>query len=152
MNWRMGDPDGIQEFTHSWYDYTGGKEVGLHPWSGETNLNYSGPQPPYDHLDVEQSYSWLKSPRWRGKAMEVGPLARVLMLYVRGHEMTRDLVEAHSGPARHPGTALFSDARSYRRAHAGNHHSRKDVRAGTMSSSAISRGRREPLTTRCGSP
>ncbi len=41
---RLDDPSGIQEFvSHSWYDYSGGKEVGLHPWSGETNLNYSGP-------------------------------------------------------------------------------------------------------------
>ena len=39
-----------------------------------------GPKPPYTQLDVEQGYSWLKSPRWRGKAMEVGPLARMLML------------------------------------------------------------------------
>ena len=106
---RMDDPDGIQEFvSHSWYDYSGGKEVGLHPWSGETNLNYSGPQPPYEHLDVEQSYSWLKSPRWHGKAMEVGPLARVLMLYVKGHELTQDLVNSTLSKLELPPRALFS--------------------------------------------
>ena len=38
----------IQEFVaHSWYDYSGGKDAGLHPYKGETKLNYSGPQPPY---------------------------------------------------------------------------------------------------------
>ncbi|MBU2676811.1 MAG: nickel-dependent hydrogenase large subunit [Gammaproteobacteria bacterium] len=106
---RMDDPDGIQEFvSHSWYDYSGGKEVGLHPWSGETNLNYTGPQPPYGHLDVEQSYSWLKSPRWRGKAMEVGPLARVLMLYVKGHELTQELVNSTLAKLDAPPRALFS--------------------------------------------
>ena len=106
---RLDDPAGIQEFvSHSWYDYSGGKEVGLHPWSGETNLNYSGPQPPYDHLDVEQSYSWLKSPRWQGKAMEVGPLARVLMLYVRGHEVTQHLVNSTLSKLELPPRALFS--------------------------------------------
>ncbi|MGB5258718.1 MAG: nickel-dependent hydrogenase large subunit [Woeseiaceae bacterium] len=106
---RLDDPSGIQEFvSHSWYDYTGGKEVGLHPWSGETNLNYSGPQPPYQHLDVEQGYSWLKSPRWQGKAMEVGPLARVLMLYAKGHEVTQDLVNSTLSQLELPPRALFS--------------------------------------------
>ena len=106
---RLDDPSGIQEFvSHSWYDYSGGKEVGLHPWSGETNLNYSGPQPPYQHLDVEQGYSWLKSPRWQGKSMEVGPLARVLMLYVKGHEVTQHLVNSTLSQLELPPRALFS--------------------------------------------
>ncbi len=106
---RLDDPSGIQEFvSHSWYDYSGGKEVGLHPWSGETNLNYSGPQPPYEQLDVEQSYSWLKSPRWQGKAMEVGPLARVLILYVKGHELTQSLVNSTLSKLELPPRALFS--------------------------------------------
>jgi len=106
---RLDDPEGVQEFvSHSYYDYSGGKEVGLHPWSGETNLNYSGPQPPYDQLDVEQSYSWLKSPRWQGKAMEVGPLARVLMLYVKGHEVTQELVNSTLSKLELPPRALFS--------------------------------------------
>jgi len=44
-----------QEFVaHSWYDYSGGKEKGLHPYDGETNLNYTGPKPPYDHLNVDE--------------------------------------------------------------------------------------------------
>ena len=47
---------------------------------GETKFNYDGPKPPYDQLDVNEGYSWMKAPRWRGKPMEVGPLARVLML------------------------------------------------------------------------
>jgi len=106
---RLDDPSGIQEFvSHSWYDYSGGKEVGLHPWSGETNLNYSGPQPPYQHLDVEQGYSWLKSPRWQGKSMEVGPLARVLLLYVKGHEVTQHLVNSTLSQLELPPRALFS--------------------------------------------
>jgi hydrogenase large subunit len=89
----LGDPQGIQEFVaHSWYDYSSGKASGLHPWSGETTLNYTGPEPPYEHLDIDHSYSWLKSPRWNGNAMEVGPLARVLLLYAKGHEQTQALV------------------------------------------------------------
>jgi hydrogenase large subunit len=84
----------IQEFVaHSWYHYQGGKDAGLHPWQGETELKYSGPQPPYANLDTAASYSWIKSPRWKGHAMETGPLARVLMLYANHHEPTVALVE-----------------------------------------------------------
>jgi hydrogenase large subunit len=102
-------PDQIQEYVgHSWYDYSGGKDQGLHPYDGETALNYTGPVPPYDHLDVEQSYSWLKSPRWQGKPMEVGPLARVLMLYAKGHEPTQELVGQTLSTLDIPVEALFS--------------------------------------------
>ncbi|MDJ0750644.1 MAG: nickel-dependent hydrogenase large subunit [Woeseiaceae bacterium] len=105
----LDDPNGVQEFvSHSWYDYTGGKEVGLHPWAGETTLNYTGPQPPYDQLDVETGYSWLKSPRWNGHAMEVGPLARVLMLYAKGHDLTQHLVDSTLQQLELPTRALFS--------------------------------------------
>jgi hydrogenase large subunit len=99
----------IQEFVaHSWYDYRGGKATGLHPYRGETQLNYSGPQPPYDNLDTAASYSWLKSPRWKGHAMEVGPLARVLMLYASGHEPTRDLAHKALSQLDLPLEAMFS--------------------------------------------
>jgi hydrogenase large subunit len=105
----MNDADQINEYVaHSWYDYSGGKTEGLHPYQGETNLNYTGPTPPYKHLDVEQSYSWLKAPRWRGKSMEVGPLARVLMLYAKGHEQTRELVDSTLKQLDVPVRALFS--------------------------------------------
>jgi hydrogenase large subunit len=99
----------IQEFVaHSWYDYQAGKEVGLHPWKGETELSYSGPQPPYAHLDTSASYSWIKSPRWKGHAMEVGPLARVLMLYANHHEPTVDLVQRSLKQLDLPVESLFS--------------------------------------------
>jgi len=105
----MNDPSQIQEYvSHSWYDYSGGKDQGLHPYDGETQLNYTGPKPPYQHLDVEQSYSWLKSPRWKGHAMEVGPLARVLVLYAKGHEPTKALVDSTLKTLDVPVEALFS--------------------------------------------
>jgi len=101
--------DQIQEYVaHSWYDYSGGKDKGLHPYAGETKLNYTGPKPPYEHLDTDKSYSWLKSPRWKGKAMEVGPLSRVLMLYARGHAQTKDLVHMTLKKLDVPVGALFS--------------------------------------------
>ncbi|MGB0087163.1 MAG: nickel-dependent hydrogenase large subunit [Rhodomicrobiaceae bacterium] len=105
----LNDPEQVQEFVaHSWYDYAKGKEAGLHPYTGETSLNYTGPKPPYKQLDVEHSYSWLKSPRWRGKAMEVGPLARVLMLYATGHEPTKALAGSALSKLGLPLEAMFS--------------------------------------------
>jgi len=99
----------IQEFvSHSWYTYGGGDAEGLHPFKGETELNYTGPKPPYEQLEVEQKYSWIKSPRWKGKAMEVGPLARVLMLYATGHKQTKELVDYTLKTLDVPVTALFS--------------------------------------------
>ncbi len=101
--------DQIQEYVaHSWYDYSNGKNKGLHPYVGETNLDYSGPKPPYAQLDVDQSYSWIKSPRWKGHVVEVGPLARVLMLYAKGHEQTQELVGMTLKKLDLPVTALYS--------------------------------------------
>ena len=86
------DSEKITEYVkHSWYSYDD-EGKGLHPSVGVTTPNYTGPKPPYQHLDTDASYSWLKSPRWNGKAVEVGPLARVLMLYARGHAQTKELV------------------------------------------------------------
>ncbi len=105
----LADSGQVQEFvTHSWYDYSGGKDMGLHPWEGETKLNYDGPTPPYKQLDVDKSYSWLKAPRWKGHAMEVGPLARMLMLYATGHDQARELVNMTLSRLEVPIQALFS--------------------------------------------
>jgi len=105
----LDDPAQIQEFvSHAWYDYSGGQDRGLHPYAGETALNYTGPKPPYTQLDVEQAYSWLKSPRWRGKAMEVGPLARMLMLVATGHAQAKELVDYTLRTLDVPASALYS--------------------------------------------
>jgi len=99
----------VQEFIkHSWYEYSDGDEAGKHPWVGETKLKYTGPKPPYEQLNVEQKYSWLKTPRWKGHAMEVGPLARMLVAYASGREEVKDLVGAVLKKLDVPVTALFS--------------------------------------------
>lgn len=106
--------DQIQEYvSHSWYDYSVGREKGLHPYDGETELNYTGPKPPYQQLDVDKEYSWLKSPRWKGPdgrvhAVEVGPLARVLMLYAKGNEQAREYVDYTLNKLDVPIEALYS--------------------------------------------
>jgi hydrogenase large subunit len=105
----LADPAQVQEFvSHAYYDYAGGKARGLHPYDGETQLNYTGPPPPFTQLNVEQDYSWMKSPRWRGKAVEVGPLARLLMLVASGHEQARELVGRTLATLELPEAALYS--------------------------------------------
>ncbi len=81
-----------EEVSHSWYTYSKGDDKGLHPWAGETNPKYTGPKPPFEHLDTDKKYSWLKTPRWNNHAMEVGPLARVLIAYAKGDPMIKDTV------------------------------------------------------------
>jgi hydrogenase large subunit len=99
----------VQEFiSSSWYEYSGGDATGLHPWAGETNLKYSGPKPPYDYLDVTKKYSWLKTPRWKGHAMEVGPLARLLVAYASGREEVKEAVNGVLRALDVPVGALFS--------------------------------------------
>ncbi|MCO6479112.1 MAG: nickel-dependent hydrogenase large subunit [Phaeodactylibacter sp.] len=99
----------VQEFvSRSWYEYADGDNAGLHPWKGETKLNYTGPKPPYEHLNVEEKYSYLKTPRWKGNAMEVGPLARMLVGYARGREDFKEVVDGALAKLDVPVTALFS--------------------------------------------
>ncbi|TYO99340.1 [NiFe] hydrogenase large subunit/hydrogenase large subunit [Geothermobacter ehrlichii] len=87
------DEKKITEYvTHSWYTYSGGDDKGLHPYQGETNHKYTGPKPPYDFLDTNGKYSWVKSPRYNDQPMEVGPLARVLVAYASGNEDARAIV------------------------------------------------------------
>ena len=99
----------VKEYiTSSWYEYSKGDDAGLHPYEGETKAKYTGPKPPWTYLQDEQKYSWMKAPRYDGRPMEVGPLARMLVAYGSGHEGARALVKEvldrlEVGPA-----ALFS--------------------------------------------
>jgi hydrogenase large subunit len=101
--------DEVQEFiTRSWYEYEEGDDKGLHPWKGESKINYTGPKPPFEHLNTDEKYSYLKTPRWKGHAMEVGPLARVLVGYGKGREDYKEVVDKALKDLDIPVTALFS--------------------------------------------
>jgi len=59
-------------------------------------------------LDTGKKYSWLKAPRYEDRAMEVGPLSRMLVAYASGHKRVQEVVNSvlkqlGVGPA-----ALFS--------------------------------------------
>jgi len=104
----LADPGQIQEqITHSWYEYPEGEEA-LHPWDGVTRAKYAGPKPPYKQLDENGKYTWLKTPRWKGNAMEVGPLARMVVGYASGREEFKEVVNGALGALKVPPAALFS--------------------------------------------
>ena len=102
-------PEEIKEYIyHSWYKYSKGNSEGLHPFEGETELNYTGPKPPYDFLDINDKYSWIKTPRWKEQPMEVGPLARMLVAYAAGKQPQKDLIDSVLKELNLPADALFS--------------------------------------------
>jgi hydrogenase large subunit len=79
----------IQEFVaHSWYDYAGGTDAGLHPYKGETKLDYDGrggPEPPYTAARRRRRLLLAQvAALERSSSVEVGPLARMLLLYASG--------------------------------------------------------------------
>jgi Ni,Fe-hydrogenase I large subunit len=101
------DPSKITESVHhSWYEYSGGDAK--HPSQGETNPKYSGPKPPYDYLDVEKKYSWLKTPRYDGLPMEVGPLARLVVGYASGQPEIKAAIDGVLKKLNAPPAVLFS--------------------------------------------
>ena len=97
-----------ESIARSYYDYSGGNGEVRHPFAGETTPNYTGPQPPYEKLATEGKYSWLKAPRYEGRVMEVGPLARMLIAYASGVPRVVDLVDGTLSELGLPVSALFS--------------------------------------------
>ncbi len=87
------DQQKVKEYiTSSWYEYSGGDGVGLHPYEGETKAKYTGPKTPWTYLQGEQKYTWMKAPRYEGEPMQVGPLPRMLVGYASGHPDIKPLV------------------------------------------------------------
>ncbi|HET6420811.1 MAG TPA: nickel-dependent hydrogenase large subunit, partial [Geobacteraceae bacterium] len=88
------DEQKIAEYVdHSWYEYSTGPGKGLHPLNGETNWKYTGPKAPFDYLNTNEKYSWVKSPRYTDTPMEVGPLSRMLVAYASGHKQVKQAVD-----------------------------------------------------------
>jgi hydrogenase large subunit len=108
------DPTQIQEFVpHSWYKYPD-ESKGLHPWDGVTVPNFElgpnikGTKTNILQIDESAKYSFVKAPRWRGNAMEVGPLARYVVAYARGDKEIKEQVDGLLHDLDLPLTALFS--------------------------------------------
>ncbi len=110
----LHNPDEVQEFVaHSWYRYPEGTR-GLHPFDGVTEPHFElgtatkGTKTKIEQLDEAGKYSWIKAPRWRGHAMEVGPLARYLIGYHQNRAEIREPVDALLAKLDAPVAALNS--------------------------------------------
>ncbi len=110
----LRNPDEIQEFvSHSWYSYPD-QNAGLHPWDGvtephfELGPNTKGTKTNIQFIDESAKYSWIKSPRWKGHAMEVGPLARYIIGYAANNPEFKGPVEKVLTDLNLPVSALFS--------------------------------------------
>ena len=102
------DPNKITEdVTHAWYE--GDKP--LHPYDGETIPKYTGfkeGEDGYKYLKTDEKYSWIKSPLYDGKKVEVGPLARMVVGYVKGDKRITKYVGNFLKRSGLPITVLFS--------------------------------------------
>jgi len=110
----LKDVEQVQEFVaHSWYKYPD-ETKGLHPWDGITEPSFvlgpntKGTKTNIKELDEGGKYSWIKAPRWRGHAMEVGPLARYIIGYAQKKPEFKEPVDALLKELDAPVTALFS--------------------------------------------
>jgi [NiFe] hydrogenase large subunit len=73
-----------EDVTRGWYEPGSPK----HPFDGETN-----PIKGDVKYDTADKYSWLKAPRYDGRATEVGPLARALVAYGMGDKAYKALID-----------------------------------------------------------
>jgi quinone-reactive Ni/Fe-hydrogenase large subunit len=97
-----------EDVTHSWYEGTGKPE---HPYDGTTIPKYTGlekREDGYAYLKTEEKYSWIKSPRYGGEPMEVGPLARMVVGYAKGDARIKKYVNNFLKRSGLPVTVLFS--------------------------------------------
>ena len=83
----LTDPEFLsEEVSHSWFTYPDGVKT-LHPSVGVTEPAYTGPKSGtkehWEYLDETGKYSWIKSPTFKGKACEVGPLAKFIIVYTK---------------------------------------------------------------------
>ena len=84
-------PDIIAEgVQHAWYEYPENAADDLHPWQGVTKDKYTGPKTGtptmWETLNEAGKYSWLKTPKWKGKLCEVGPLAHYIIIYTKAQK------------------------------------------------------------------
>ncbi len=70
-----------EDLKHSWYSEAGS---GKNPAEGQTEPK----------LDKKQAYSFLKSPRYNGQVVEVGPLARMVSNYVQEDAKVKEMIDS----------------------------------------------------------
>ena len=105
------NPDLIAEdVTHAWYK----ADKPQHPYDGTTVPDYTGMVErdtvygKLPTLDGDNKYSWVKSPRYNGEPVEVGPLSCLLVNYAKGNKVVVDAVNGLLQRTGLPIEALFT--------------------------------------------
>ena len=99
-----------EDVTHAWYK--GDKP--LQPYDGVTEENYTGfidgdtVNGKAKVINPTEKYTWVKAPRYDKTPMEVGPLACLLVNYVRGNEKVQKEVNDFLKRTGLPVAALFT--------------------------------------------
>lgn len=99
-----------EDVTHAWYQ----GERPLQPYDGETIPDYTGfvdgdtVNGKAKIINEKDKYSWVKAPRYDDEAMEVGPLASLLVSYGRGSKKTQSAVNDFLKRTGLPVAALFT--------------------------------------------
>lgn len=108
-----------EEVANSWYKYENTDKVGLHPYDGQTNPEYTGfvdgtsigpdgKEIATKNLQHEGKYSWIKSPRYDGEPMEVGPLATVVVALAAKNKYITPIAQQFLKETGLPVEALFT--------------------------------------------
>ncbi|MDF0534382.1 nickel-dependent hydrogenase large subunit [Shewanella yunxiaonensis] len=105
------NPDLIAEdVTHAWYK----ADKPQHPYDGTTIPDYTGMVErdtvygKLPTLDGDNKYSWVKSPRYNGEPVEVGPLSCLLVNYAKGNKVVVEAVDGLLKRTGLPIQALFT--------------------------------------------
>ncbi|OBU20266.1 nickel-dependent hydrogenase large subunit [Photobacterium aquimaris] len=99
-----------EDVTHSWYD----ANQPQHPYDGTTIPEHTpfierdtivGKRPT---INEAGKYSWVKSPRYNGEPVEVGPLATMVVNYAKGNTRVTSIVNEFLQQTGLPAAALFT--------------------------------------------
>lgn len=99
-----------EDVTHSWYD----ANKPQHPYDGTTIPEHTpfierdtivGKRPT---INEAGKYSWVKSPRYNGEPVEVGPLATMVVNYAKGNTRVTSVVNEFLQQTGLPAGALFT--------------------------------------------
>jgi len=96
-----------EDVTHSWFK---GDDI-LHPFDGKTEPNYTGfgkKENGIAYLDTKGKYSWIKSPIYDDKRVEVGPLARMVIGVAKKDKRITEYVTKFLKNGNLPVNVLFS--------------------------------------------
>ncbi|WP_086298326.1 nickel-dependent hydrogenase large subunit [Campylobacter devanensis] len=104
-----------EEATRSWYK----NDAPLHPYDGDTTPNYTGfkdaktlnakgEMEDSKVFDLDGKYSWIKAPRYDSLPMQVGPLANIVVNYVKGNKNVVPVVDKFLAETGLPVSAVLS--------------------------------------------